>query len=344
MMANQSELPEPTRHERLLLPPALDYENAPTEVLEMRLRELLATTDLSLTGPYGAQLTTIGEVLERRRAAILESSLAPDDLFSPVPARAEDNPLRKRLYLLDYATLPLPRDSRKELEERYADRDRRFRKRVKQWPRDTKTHDYEELIRGKLLDFHNLLPDNTPLEARQRLLREHANRLLNDLTTLRMVANVAKPDRESRESWLADLIGRRLYNVDELVQEVIAMSAADASVAPPTQQPIPGASDSTGPPDDGAPSEAATESQTGSERPALLSPAKGKRSTFKPIDNVRQQIREMRQAGLSQLEICRRLEDSPRPSNAAWSNLSWPAAFHNPKYRAAVKSWISRLE
>src|SRR5215469_9048290 len=87
-MANQSELPEPTRRERLLLPPALDYENAPTEVLEMRLRELLGNTDLSLTGPYGAQLTTIGEVLERRRAATL-ASLAPDDLPSPVPARAE---------------------------------------------------------------------------------------------------------------------------------------------------------------------------------------------------------------------------------------------------------------
>jgi len=87
-MANQSELPEPTRRERLLLPPALDYENAPTEALELRLRQLLANTDLSLMGPYGAQLTTIGEVLERRRAATL-ASLAPDDLPSPVPARAE---------------------------------------------------------------------------------------------------------------------------------------------------------------------------------------------------------------------------------------------------------------
>jgi hypothetical protein len=81
-MANQSELAEPTRRERLLLPPALDYENAPTEALELRLRQLLANTDLSLTGPYGAQLTTIGEVLERRRAATLGS-------LAPVPARAE---------------------------------------------------------------------------------------------------------------------------------------------------------------------------------------------------------------------------------------------------------------
>jgi hypothetical protein len=72
----------------LLLPPALDYENAPIEALELRLRQLLANTDLSLTGPYGAQMITIEEVLERRRAAAL-ASLAPDDLSSPVPARAE---------------------------------------------------------------------------------------------------------------------------------------------------------------------------------------------------------------------------------------------------------------
>lgn len=219
-MANYSPSPEPTRRERSLLPPALNFENVP------------------LAFP------TILEVLERRRAT-----------------RAEDNPLPKRLYILEYASLPLPPDSRKELEQRYAERARRFRERVKQWPRDIKTHDYEELIRGRLLDFHNLLPDNTPLEAHQRLLREHANRLLNDQTTQQMVASVAKPPFTDRESWLANLMSRRLYDVDELVQEVIAMGAADGPrAAPLTKQRIPDASDSIGQPEDGATREGATES------------------------------------------------------------------------------------
>ena len=60
------------------------------------------------------------------------------------------------------------------------------------------------------------------------------------------------------------------------------------------------------------------------------------------IEKVKQNIRDLKQARLSQEEICDRLGTHIRPANAAWNHLSWPEAFKNSKFRPAVKSWISR--
>ncbi len=63
-----------------------------------------------------------------------------------------------------------------------------------------------------------------------------------------------------------------------------------------------------------------------------------------PILEVKDTIRQLRAAGHSQQEICNRLSDTPRPKNAAWKDLTWPAAFKDKTFRGAVKSWISRVE
>jgi hypothetical protein len=62
-----------------------------------------------------------------------------------------------------------------------------------------------------------------------------------------------------------------------------------------------------------------------------------------PILDVKQTIRELKVAGHGQKEICKRLADKPRPKNATWRDLTWPAAFKDETSRPAVKSWISRV-
>ena len=62
-----------------------------------------------------------------------------------------------------------------------------------------------------------------------------------------------------------------------------------------------------------------------------------------PIERVKQKIRQLHGVGSTQKQICERLGNSARPKNAAWRELAWPEAFHNHRYRAAVKSWISRI-
>jgi hypothetical protein len=62
-----------------------------------------------------------------------------------------------------------------------------------------------------------------------------------------------------------------------------------------------------------------------------------------PIERVKQKIRQLHGVGSTQKQICERLGNSARPKNAAWRELAWPEAFRNLSYRAAVKSWISRI-
>lgn len=61
-----------------------------------------------------------------------------------------------------------------------------------------------------------------------------------------------------------------------------------------------------------------------------------------PILKVKETIRQLKAYEHGQQDIRDRLADSPRPKNAAWQHLTWPAAFKDQKYRASVKSWISR--
>jgi hypothetical protein len=77
--------------------------------------------------------------------------------------------------------------------------------------------------------------------------------------------------------------------------------------------------------------------------PAVKQSRRGKQTRLNAaIEQVKQEIRRLREAGYTQQQICQKLGKAPRPMNAAWRELTWLEAFRNPKYKAAVKSWISR--
>jgi hypothetical protein len=61
------------------------------------------------------------------------------------------------------------------------------------------------------------------------------------------------------------------------------------------------------------------------------------------IERVKQEIRRLHEAKLTQQQICERLGKALRPTNAAWRELTWREAFRDPKYKPAVKSWLSRV-
>jgi hypothetical protein len=69
---------------------------------------------------------------------------------------------------------------------------------------------------------------------------------------------------------------------------------------------------------------------------------KGVRSNV-AIERVKQEIRRLHEVRCTQQQICERLGTAPRPMNAAWKGFTWLEAFRNPQYKAAVKSWISRV-
>ena len=80
--------------------------------------------------------------------------------------------------------------------------------------------------------------------------------------------------------------------------------------------------------------------------PAIVAikPSRGKqRRSQVPIERTKQEIRRLIDAGLTHQQVCERLDQAPRPANAAWNALSWPEAFRDRRYRGAVKSWISRV-
>ena len=60
-------------------------------------------------------------------------------------------------------------------------------------------------------------------------------------------------------------------------------------------------------------------------------------------DAVRDLVRRLHAEGCSQLEMCERLGNMPRPPMAKWRNLTWLAAFRDPMYRDSVKTKLSKL-
>lgn len=64
-----------------------------------------------------------------------------------------------------------------------------------------------------------------------------------------------------------------------------------------------------------------------------------KRKCDPVVQRIKQQVRELRAAGLSHQEICKRLGSADRPPHAAWKNLTWPQAYL--QHPAAVRKWLS---
>ena len=57
-------------------------------------------------------------------------------------------------------------------------------------------------------------------------------------------------------------------------------------------------------------------------------------------------VRELKEEGHSQLEICVRLDaqNSKLPDLVAWRDLTWRAAYLSPKYNGSVKKWLSKIK
>jgi hypothetical protein len=57
-------------------------------------------------------------------------------------------------------------------------------------------------------------------------------------------------------------------------------------------------------------------------------------------------VRELKQEGHSQLEICVRLDanNSKLPDLVAWRDLTWRKAYLSPRYNGAVKKWLSKIK
>jgi hypothetical protein len=62
------------------------------------------------------------------------------------------------------------------------------------------------------------------------------------------------------------------------------------------------------------------------------------------IESTKTLIGELLREGKSHEEICRTLDNAKRPvpKQTTWENLGWLKAYNSPKYKRAVKPWISR--
>lgn len=69
----------------------------------------------------------------------------------------------------------------------------------------------------------------------------------------------------------------------------------------------------------------------------------GKQAVATGFELVKREIRELKKLDYQQEEICKRLGIKPRPPHAGWRDMTWPEAFRHPKFRRAVKSWLSRV-
>lgn len=77
---------------------------------------------------------------------------------------------------------------------------------------------------------------------------------------------------------------------------------------------------------------------TGSRRKGNRAPTRDNTLAF-----IHHRIRELRKANYSSTEeICKELNDVPRPPNAKWRDLTWIKAYRS-EHKNAVKSWISRV-
>lgn len=66
------------------------------------------------------------------------------------------------------------------------------------------------------------------------------------------------------------------------------------------------------------------------------------------LERLKNRVRKLRNAGLSHIQICQELDNDKalraiRPRNVGWDkNLSMTQLIGDPKYKSAVKVWISR--
>ena len=60
------------------------------------------------------------------------------------------------------------------------------------------------------------------------------------------------------------------------------------------------------------------------------------------LARIHEMVRGLRDEGKSFEQICAVLANSDRPSEAKWKLLPWPQAYRDLKYRAAVKTWLSK--
>jgi len=79
----------------------------------------------------------------------------------------------------------------------------------------------------------------------------------------------------------------------------------------------------------------------------VAAPTKNRRRRPDPDEvqfaEVKAFVKQLDGERCTQEEICERLGNKPRPPHAKWRNLSWPAAFRNTRYRAAVKTKLSKI-
>jgi hypothetical protein len=79
------------------------------------------------------------------------------------------------------------------------------------------------------------------------------------------------------------------------------------------------------------------------------SPAKANRhrvvrSRERELVDLEAEVRKMYAERLSQLEMCRRLDENhwDRPLGSHWSHFSWVKAYLDQQYQGAVKAWLSK--
>lgn len=79
--------------------------------------------------------------------------------------------------------------------------------------------------------------------------------------------------------------------------------------------------------------------------PALATEKRRRQRQPEEIDfvSVTTLVKQMHAEGCTQSEICDRLGTMPRPPLAKWRHLPWPTALRNPKYRASVKTKLSKM-
>jgi len=72
--------------------------------------------------------------------------------------------------------------------------------------------------------------------------------------------------------------------------------------------------------------------------------ASSARSRDQALVDLCAEVRSMKAEGLSQLQMCERLDANnwPRPENAKWRHLTWRKAFRSEKYGRPVKVWLSK--
>lgn len=85
------------------------------------------------------------------------------------------------------------------------------------------------------------------------------------------------------------------------------------------------------------------------EAPAVADPSgkragrRERRSKDPRLQKLRDKVREMHKAKVTQAEMCRQLDKAkePRPPWVAWCHLSWWGALRDHQYGRSVRKWLS---